>query len=135
MLLVPTYLAPSQIHGIGVFAERHIAKGETVFLFDGRIDRIVRAESYAGLPAQGKHFIDTYCSTLGNGCFCLNGDNARFINHGRPSNLHFERAAELREYRGRAARDIDADEELTADYSSICSEFEKTGTFITKAGD
>lgn len=135
MLLIPTYLAPSQIHGIGLFAERRVAKGENVFLFDGRIDRIVRADNYAGLPVEGRRFVDTYCSSISGGCFCLNGDNARFINHACPGNLHFEGAGELLEYRGAAAREIAANEELTADYGSICSEFSKTGTFITKAGN
>ena len=38
MLLVKTTLRPSEVHGLGLFADEFIPKGIAIWRFDGRAD-------------------------------------------------------------------------------------------------
>lgn len=79
MLLVRTRLAPSQIHGIGLFAAQPTRAGEAVFresIFTARFTQ----DEYGGMGGLARGFLDVY-GYLEGGVWKLSMDNERFINH------------------------------------------------------
>jgi len=121
MLLVSTYVAASEIEGVGVFAAAPIAKGALIWRLNPDFDRLVPADSYAGLPETVQELIDRYAypSPDKPGYLVYEVDNGRFMNHSDASNTDFS------EYGGGfATRDIAAGEELTCDYGQFYEGFE-----------
>jgi SET domain-containing protein len=117
MLLVPTKLGLSQIHGIGLFAQEPIRKDTVVWRFDPVIDTLISAEGLSGLAAPAREQIESYVyldNRTGEHILC--GDDARFFNHSVDPNVIDDG---LDPYRCVAARDIDTGEELTQDYFSF----------------
>ena len=60
MLLVPTYVAPSSIEGLGLFAAAPIAKGTTVWRFDPLLDLVFPEGLLAGYPPGTQAFLRKY---------------------------------------------------------------------------
>lgn len=124
MLRVPTHLRPSTIHGIGVFAAERIRAGVEVWRFSPGLDLDLDPAIVEDLPIHLQdwfaHFgyVDFH---LGRLIVCL--DNARFINHSPTPNLRSDYSVD-RYGPDFAARDIDAGEELTANYTEFEREFE-----------
>jgi hypothetical protein len=50
MLIVRTYIAPSKIHGMGVFTAEPIEEGARVWVFDPTVDQEITADELAALP-------------------------------------------------------------------------------------
>ena len=119
MLRVPTRLGPSPIHGIGVFATAPIAKGTEVWRFTPGFDLDLDPSIIEDFP---EHLQDWFAhfgyvdNHLGRLIVCL--DNARFINHSSHPNLRSDYGRD-RYGPDYAIRDIEAGEELTADYSGF----------------
>ena len=121
MLLVETELRPSPIHGIGVFLLEDVRKGDTIWRFDSRIDRIYSDEEIASLPAGLQSFIRTYSTWHeASGLWVLCGDNGRHFNHSDSPNTLSRGIAFGDDV---AAADIAAGTELTSDYRTICDTF------------
>ena len=115
MLLVSTYVAPSSVHGTGVFAKRAIKKGAVVWRLDTRCDRIVSEAEYETLPGQFKRQVFDQHATGYAGLWIVYGDHARFFNHSDKPNLRSRNPiADMI-----AARAIAAGEEILVDYFSI----------------
>jgi SET domain-containing protein len=115
MFLVQTHLQYSQIHGIGVFTDEGIAKGQTVWQFDSRIDLAISIDELIKFPPAMQAYLKIYSYIeLKNGkrIMILCADNAKYINHNNDANLIDTRDG-LREI---AARDIAEGEELTNNY-------------------
>lgn len=119
MLLIPTRLAPSKIHGIGVFAAQPIAKGAAVWRFQNGLDMEFSPDIVDGLPAHVQAFFSHYGYLDRNVqriilCF----DDARFVNHSDAPNVATDYA---RDPYGLdvALHDIAAGEELTMDYAGF----------------
>ncbi len=118
MLLVPTRLDRSPIHGLGVFAAAPIAAGTAVWRFTRGFDLDLDPRA---LDAQPEHFVAVmrhYGYIDANlQRFVLCCDDYRFVNHSDHPNLR----AEPLEPHGIdvAVRDIAAGEELTVDYRAI----------------
>lgn len=49
MMLIPTYVAPSPIEGVGVFAAEYIEEGALIWNLDPGLDRLIRKDEVAGL--------------------------------------------------------------------------------------
>jgi len=80
MLRVKTYLGPSPIHGLGVFAAEPISKGAVVWEYDEPLDGHVFAKNFSGLPELTQEFLLTYAWKIRDRWyFC--SDNFRFVNH------------------------------------------------------
>ncbi len=129
MLLVPSYVAPSGIQGLGVFAGRKIKKGERIWTFDPRWDHFIEDSEFETLSEVQKKFLKVYAyhnHHHGPG-FILESDNGRFMNHSTAPNLDF---AQLD---GFALRDIAKGEEMTCNYQQCCDEHEKKVVFRAKA--
>lgn len=117
MMLVPCEVRSSPIHGVGLFATTFLPKGTMVWRFDSRIDRVYAQEELASLPPLTQAFLKNYsCWHEASQLWIFCGDNARFVNHAKDCNLVAVNGfgASL------AARDIQAGEEITDDYSIIC---------------
>ena len=126
MLLVSTYVAASEIEGVGVFAAAPIPKGALIWRLNPDFDRLVPADSYPGLPDTMKELIDRYAypSPDKPGYLVYEVDNGRFMNHSDAPNTDFS------EYGGGfATRDIAVGEELTCDYSQFYDGFELQPAF------
>ena len=116
MLLVPTYLAPSPLHGIGLFAAVPIPAGTLVWQIDEPFDQVVDEAAFgelapvAQLQLQRYAYLDPYRRVRVLCC-----DDARFFNHADDANCRDAPGG-----RGDATvaiRDVAEGEELTWDYS------------------
>jgi hypothetical protein len=82
MLLVETELRPSPIHGIMVFLLQPVSRGELIWRFDSRIDRVYSEEEIATLPGSMQRFLRTYSTWHEpTRLWVLCGDNGRHFNH------------------------------------------------------
>jgi uncharacterized protein len=121
MLLVKTKIAPSQIDGIGLFADQFIPKGtitwRAVYPFDIKVSR----EDILKLPDVAKEIFlkYSYFSRYSQKYF-LCFDNDRFINHSEDPNIIEGRVvAAGEEAVSVAGRNIYLGEELTCDYRTF----------------
>jgi SET domain-containing protein len=119
MLLVPTRLAQSPIHGFGVFALAPIAKGTPVWRFAKGLDMAFGPEIVDTLPAHVQTFFSHYGYLDRNMrriilCF----DDARFVNHSDTPNVATDYAQDPYGL-DVALRDIAVGEELTMDYAGF----------------
>jgi SET domain-containing protein len=115
MLLVPTFLAPSPIHGIGLFAAAPIPAGAAVWRLDEAFDRAVDEGALSGLGVVAQLQVQRYAYIdPDRRVRVLCADDARFFNHAEEANCR-----DAPESDGRitvAVRDIAEGEELTWDY-------------------
>ena len=119
MLLVPTRLAQSAIHGFGVFAVAPIAKGTPVWRFAPGLDREFEAGIVETLPPHVRGFFAHYGYLDRNvGRIVLCFDDARFVNHSDMPNVATDYALDAYGV-DVALRDIAAGEELTMDYAGF----------------
>jgi hypothetical protein len=125
MLLVETELRPSPIHGIGVFLLQPVCRGELVWRFDSRIDRVYSEEEIATLPEPMRRFLRIYSTWHEpTGLWVLCVDNGRHFNHSAtPTTI--SNAISFGE--DRAAADLPVGTELTCDYSTICDHVRQNG--------
>ncbi len=116
MMTVRCYLAPSSIEGLGVYCHDSIKKGDVIWRFDQRFDRLIPETDLDDLPPHMLEFIEryTYYIETHPGFVALDVDEGRFMNHSESPNCAFPEP-EL----GRALCDIPAGVELTCDYSSF----------------
>jgi len=117
MILVPTRILPSPIHGLGLFAVQVIPKGTMVWryqdppdfhvhlLSDGRLPSFWLGHRKYGYREAGKDYVE------------FPGDASMFINHSSRPNI--VAAADGKMF---AARDISIDEEILADYREFESD-------------
>ena len=135
MFVVRTKLAPSQIHGLGTFADEFIPSGSTIWVLHPQFDVEFALEDLDDLPPycreQIMHF--GYLSTT-TGKWVLCADDARFMNHsGQPNTRN------AIDGRGNdctvAACDILAGEEITCDYYEFDADAERKlgGTSAARA--
>ena len=125
MMMVDTELKPSPIHGLGVFLLAPVRRGELIWRFDARIDRVYTEEEIATLPAHMQSYLRTYSTWHAEtGLFVLCGDNGRYFNHAEvPTTV--SNAISFGE--DRAVRDLAAGEELTSNYNTICDNVRRNG--------
>jgi uncharacterized protein len=120
MLLVETYIGPSDIEGVGVFAARPISAGSIIWTFDPALDKLLSEEDLAALPEASRNFMARYSyrSLADPSKFVLESDNGRFMNHSIPPNTRFTDPNF-----GFAIADIAADEEITCNYAEFEPDF------------
>lgn len=116
MMLVPCYLAPSAIEGLGVFATVDIKKGDVVWRFDDRFDRLIPRTDILTCPDHLREFFERYTYEMPGfpDHMALDADEGRFMNHADHPNLDFTSSD-----RGIALVDIPVGVELTCDYRSF----------------
>ncbi|MHB9880136.1 SET domain-containing protein [Pacificimonas sp. ICDLI1SI03] len=121
MMIVPTYVGPSQIEGVGIFAAAPIKSGDAIWALEEKFDLLFPVNELAGLPDLQRQFLERYGypHMTRPDMFVLEFDNGRFMNHCEQPNTDF-RSPET----GWAIRDIAAGEELTCNYAEFDPTFE-----------
>lgn len=131
MLLVSTYVAPSKIEGIGVFAAEPIKKGALIWRLEPSFDRLIPVDKYEAAPPHLKDLLDRYAypSPDRPGFIVYEVDNGRFMNHSETPNTDFSDAGGAT-----ALRDIAAGEELTCNYSDFFKDYELLPNHANRLG-
>jgi len=83
MIIVPTYVGPSAIEGVGIFAAEPIATGSPIWRLEESLDLLLTREQVARLAALQREFLERYGyphMTRGE-LVVLEFDNGRFMNH------------------------------------------------------
>lgn len=113
MYIVNTYIGPSAIHGVGVFAGEDIARGATVSRHVEGFDAVYDVDflEKARLPSEVHDFVEHH-AYINNGRMWMPGDLDMFTNHSFTPNVGYN------EQDGSfyALRDIRKGEEITNDY-------------------
>lgn len=121
VMRVKVKLAPSGIHGLGLFAAEPIAAGSTVWCWDEGVDVCLPLDARDGqdVVPEVRRFLTTY-AWLGDGALWLCVDEARFMNHSDTPNCisHGGGTPSI------ALRNIAVGEELTEDYSKWDEEWD-----------
>ena len=113
MLTVSTYLAPSAIEGLGVFAGEFIERGRLLWVLNPKFDIFIYPEELESYPPHVQDYIAryTYPHLELPGVMVLDADNGKFMNHSLMPNTDF-RVFD----KGYALTDIAPGEELTCNY-------------------
>ena len=115
-----TYLAPSTIEGIGVFAGQDIQNWTVTWKFSPGFDLSFSKEELRDMPPLTQQFMMKYSVlSMVSGTYVLCNDDARFTNHSASPNLESVIVKGDAEKIARANRDIRKGEELTIDYRTI----------------
>jgi len=121
MLLVRTTLAPSAIHGYGLFADERIPNGTLIWEFTPNFDLVFESNALNELPIVAMNLIKHYAyKSLKDQKYVLCCDNARFTNHSEyPNTIHDQ------DIKGQviAAKDIEIGEEITTNYKVFDADF------------
>jgi SET domain-containing protein len=121
LLLVKTYIAASDIEGVGVFAGEPIATGAVIWRTDPTFDMLIAIAAYRSAPPHLRQLLERYAYPSADrpGFLVYEIDNGRFMNHAATPNTDFSGFGF-----GTASTDIAADEELTCDYRQFYEGFE-----------
>ena len=125
MMMVDSEVRASPIHGLGTFLLEPVKKGDVIWRFDPRVDRVFSEAELESLPPHMQRFLHTY-STWHEGLklWILCGDNGRHFNHSdRPNTLSLG----VGFGDDVAAEDLPAGTELTTDYKQICDAMRASG--------
>jgi hypothetical protein len=124
MFVIETFVAPSKIHGNGVFSREHVAAGTTIWRFDPPFDQVLLDSDVANLAQPARDYIEMYayrCLDL-DGKLVLSGDNARFLNHSDDPNTQEQPFLSV------ARKAIAAGDEITCDYGAFCTDWTGLGS-------
>ncbi|MBI3879856.1 MAG: SET domain-containing protein [Verrucomicrobia bacterium] len=116
MLLIQTRVAPSTIHGLGLFTIGPVKRGTPVWRFEPGFDRDFSPEQFAALPPLAREHTRWFAFvSKADGHLIRSGDHACFMNHSPAPNTGapVDATAPVTTV---ALRDLAADEELTCDY-------------------
>ena len=112
MIVVPTYLEKSPVHGFGVFAKELIKKGTKVWEFNPIFDVRFTDAEFERLPPSVKAEIEHHLyQPEQGGVLYYESTMGRYMNHSREPNVDFSDVGV-----GWATRDIKPGDELTCDY-------------------
>ncbi len=140
MLIVRTYVAASDVEGVGVFAAEPISAGAKIWVFDPAFDRVVTRDWVETQGPMMQEFLTRYAYPYREDPkqLIIEIDNGRFMNHSETPNTDFTSKSE-----GFARMDINPGDELTCDYHefdptfallpSLAATFLKAGRSNAKA--
>lgn len=112
MIIVPSELKKSAIHGFGIFATERIPKGSKVWEFNPIFDVRFTEEEFERLPPSVKQEIEHHLYQPENGgVLYYESTMGKYMNHSREPNVDFSEVGV-----GWATRDIQPGDELTCDY-------------------
>jgi uncharacterized protein len=121
MLLIPTYVAPSRIEGVGVFAAEDVPAGTLIWRLDPNFDRLFSKEEIEGLSDLHQAFVERYGYPYPHdpSLTIIELDNGRFMNHSTAPNTRFSDPDA-----GYTTAHIAAHEELVCNYADFDPAFE-----------
>ena len=113
-MVVEHFVAPSPVHGLGVFAKNFIPNGALVWLAHPALDREIPRSELDSLPEHVAERIKRHAEYLPDkDVLRISADGTYYMNHGEAPNLRDAGDAVY------AARDIFAGEELLCDYRVV----------------
>jgi uncharacterized protein len=122
MLLIETRVAPSAIHGLGLFTVRAVPRGAAIWKFQPNFDHEFSAAQFAALPSAAQRHLRWFAFLdLAGGHWILSGDHACFMNHAAAPNTGAPPDAKPPVVTV-ALRDLAAGEEITCDYFAFDAE-------------
>lgn len=122
MILIPARVAPSRIHGLGLFTVEALPRGTPVWRFVPGFDQSFSADQFAALPAVAQAHLKWFAYVdRDSGGRILSGDHACFMNHDPSPNTGLP-AAGATPGTTVTLRDLAAGEELTCDYQAFDAE-------------
>ncbi len=133
MLLKRTFVATSDIEGVGVFAAEPINAGELIWKLDTDFDRLVQPDHLKNYPAHMREFLLRYAYPYHEDplVLVLEADNGRFMNHSDHPNTRFNDIIV-----GYATIDIEIGQELLCDYTEFDPDHVLTPTLANlKSGE
>lgn len=119
MLIIPTYIASSKIHGMGVFTNVDVKKDTVVWEFNDAVDQKFSDTEFNRMVGWlSKENADKFRSWTyyENGIWMLCGDNAKFFNHSENDPTTQERHGIMYTT---AKRDLKVGDELTCNYKDF----------------
>jgi SET domain-containing protein len=121
MMLVATYVAPSAIEGVGIFAAEPISAGALIWRLEPGLDRLIGRAELGGLCGVFRDFVHRYSYPYPHDPerLIVELDNGRFMNHSDAPNTVFSDPDA-----GFTLRDISRGEELTCNYAEFDPGFE-----------
>ena len=119
MFIVRTYVAPSGIHGNGVFAGEDLRQGQPIWRYAPGLDLVVPFDVIAAAPKAFRDYMEMYAyvSPQVGGGMVLSCDHAKFINHSDSPNTVIDGHTTL------ARIAINKGDEITCDYRICCADF------------
>ncbi len=128
MLLVKTFVGPSPIEGVGVFAAEDIKKGQLIYRFDPLFDKLVPRSLIDTGPEHLASFVKRYGYpyNLDPTMFVIDLDHGRYMNHDSLPNTDFTGVTD-----GYAIRDIKAGEEITCNYNEFEPDHEMEPSYVS----
>jgi SET domain-containing protein len=113
MLLISTYVAPSSIEGLGVFADEYVPGGSLIWGFDPKFDILVNEMELGALPPHVQSFIARYSypHLEMEGHRVIDMDNGKYMNHSLTPNTDFRIFD-----KGYALADLAPGDEITCNY-------------------
>jgi hypothetical protein len=116
MMLVRTRVAPSAIHGLGLFAVDDLPGGTPIWRFEPGFDRLFTAKQFSVLPLEAQAHLRWFAyMDKPSGAWVLSGDHSCFMNHSPDPNSGAPSGATT-PITTVALRDIAAGEELSCNY-------------------
>ena len=125
MLRVPTFVAPSSIAGVGLYAATDLPAGTVIWEYTEGVDWRISHEELALFPEPYRSRLRHYVYEEDDGTFVLCGDNAKFMNHCDDPNCDDPEGAYTV-----TNRHVRAGEELTCDYRSFDVESRTRGMLL-----
>ncbi len=121
MLIIPTELRPSPIHGLGVFTREPVSHGSVVSRFMPPFDTEFPPELLSILTEAERTYLRHYSyHSVFSGFYVLPGDHDRFMNHSDTPNVIMNTDGSATCV---AACPIAAGDELTCDYRTFDAEW------------
>lgn len=119
MILIPTRVRPSAIHGLGLFTVRTVKAGEPIWRFVEGFDQRFSPEKVAALPSPAREHVMWFAyEDQVDGHRVLSGDLTCFMNHSDTPNTGIPSG--MRETTTTyALRDLAEGEEITCDYRAF----------------
>ena len=115
MFHIKTTIKNSPLHGIGLFADENIFKGQKIYTENPNLDIFLSNEEFSKLPENEKTTIQHYgYFDIQKNKWHLNFDDMRFCNHSKDGNITLIDKIVII-----AKKDIKKGEELTQNYEEF----------------
>lgn len=125
MILIPTRVGPSAIHGLGLFTARAVKAGEPIWRFVQGFDQRFSPETVAALPSPAREHVLWFAYVdMADGYRVLSGDLTCFMNHSDTPNTGIPptMGETTTTY---SLRDLAEGEEITCDYRAFDADAER----------